>query len=100
MDEPFSALDPENRRVMQEEVVKLWRATRKTILFVTHSIDEALNIGTRVVLFSARPAQVCAAHQVDSATDRPAVADELLALLSEQVQRQRELDRQRLSVAA
>jgi NitT/TauT family transport system ATP-binding protein len=100
MDEPFSALDPENRRIMQEEVVKIWQATRKTIVFVTHSIEESLNIGTRVILCTARPAQVRAVREVDGATDRRTVGDELLTLLSEQVQRQRELDRQRISAAA
>jgi NitT/TauT family transport system ATP-binding protein len=94
MDEPFSALDPENRRILQEEIVKIWRATGKTIIFVTHSIEESLRIGTRVVLFSARPARVRALRALTSSTDRRGLADELLALLSEQVQRQRELDRQ------
>lgn len=95
MDEPFSALDPENRRIMQEEVVKIWRATQKTVIFVTHSIEEALRIGTRVVLFTARPARVLAVVELDGATDRHATADELLVQLSEQVRRQRELDANR-----
>jgi NitT/TauT family transport system ATP-binding protein len=99
MDEPFSALDPENRRIMQAEVVKIWRATRKTIIFVTHSIEESLNVGTRIVLLTARPAQVRAVRQLVSTSDRRAVADELLSILSEQVQRQRELDRQRMRAA-
>lgn len=97
MDEPFSALDPENRRIMQAEVVKIWRATGKTIIFVTHSIEESLNIGTRVVLLTARPAQVRAVSVIDSTTDHHAVADELLTLLSAQVQLQRELDQTRMS---
>lgn len=99
MDEPFSALDPENRRIMQEEVIKIWRATGKTILFVTHSIEEALNIGTRVILFTARPAQVHTVYELDETTDRPSLASKLLVLLSEQVRRQRELDRQRAAAA-
>jgi NitT/TauT family transport system ATP-binding protein len=95
MDEPFSALDPESRRIMQEEVVKIWRATNKTILFVTHSIEEALNIGTRVILLTARPAQVHTICELDEWTDRSALASRLLVALSEQVRHQRELDRQR-----
>lgn len=95
MDEPFSALDPENRRIMQEEVVKIWKATQKTVIFVTHSIEEALLIGTRVVLFTARPARVRTVVELDGATDRHAKADELLGQLSEQVRRQRELDHSR-----
>jgi NitT/TauT family transport system ATP-binding protein len=93
MDEPFSALDPENRRIMQVEVARLWRETGKTVVFVTHSIEEALTLGTRVVLFSARPAQPIAEFSVDRDTDRQAAGAQLLALLSEQVQRQRDLDR-------
>jgi NitT/TauT family transport system ATP-binding protein len=93
MDEPFSALDPENRRIMQVEVARLWRETGKTVVFITHSIEEALRLGTRVVLFSARPAQPMAEISVDPDTDQQAVGTQLLALLSEQVQRQRDLDR-------
>ena len=93
MDEPFSALDPENRRIMQAEVVRLWRETGRTVVFVTHSIEEALSLGTRVVLFSARPAQPIAEINVDHDTDRQAVGAQLLAILSEQVQSQHDLDR-------
>ena len=89
MDEPFSALDPETRRVMQDELVKLWGAMGTTILFVTHSIDEALRIGTRVVLLTARPAQVRAARRVEAGADRQALGGQLLSLLSEEVRRQR-----------
>ncbi|MDP9354171.1 MAG: ATP-binding cassette domain-containing protein [Chloroflexota bacterium] len=93
MDEPFSALDPENRRIMQMEVARLWRETGRTVVFVTHSIEEALNLGTRVVLFSARPARPIADISVDCNTDRQAAGAQLLAFLSEQVQRQHALDR-------
>ena len=100
MDEPFSALDPENRRIMQDEVVKIWRETGRTILFVTHSIDEALQIGTDVVLLSARPARPRVVRRLDGATDRRELQAELLAAMSEEVWRQRELDRQRMAVAS
>jgi ABC-type nitrate/sulfonate/bicarbonate transport system ATPase subunit len=97
MDEPFSALDPETRRIMQDEVVNIWRATGKTIIFVTHSIQEALHIGTRVVLFSARPARVRSAHELNGVADRRALEEQLLAALSAEVWRQRELDHQRVA---
>lgn len=100
MDEPFSALDPENRRIMQGEVARLCRETGRTVVFVTHSIEEALSLGTRVVLFSARPAQPIAEINVDGDIDRQAVGAQLLELLSEQVQRQRELDRPKVQAAA
>ncbi len=58
MDEPFGALDAQNRRIMQAEVKRIWAETGKTIVFVTHSIEEAVAIGTTLVMMSARPARV------------------------------------------
>jgi NitT/TauT family transport system ATP-binding protein len=58
MDEPFAALDAQSREMMQEELVRIWEATRKTVLFVTHSIDEAIYLSTRVVVFTARPGRI------------------------------------------
>jgi NitT/TauT family transport system ATP-binding protein len=58
MDEPFAALDAQSREMMQEELVRIWEATRKTVLFVTHSIDEAIYLSSRVVVFTTRPGKV------------------------------------------
>jgi NitT/TauT family transport system ATP-binding protein len=58
MDEPFAALDALTRRRMQEELLALWERLRFTLLFVTHSIEEALLIGSRVAVLSAHPGQV------------------------------------------
>jgi NitT/TauT family transport system ATP-binding protein len=58
MDEPFAALDALTRSKMQDELLQLWDDTRFTVLFVTHSIPEALRLGTRILLLSARPATV------------------------------------------
>jgi NitT/TauT family transport system ATP-binding protein len=58
MDEPFGALDAQTREVMQEELTRLWERTRKTIVFVTHDIDEAVFLGDRVVVLTARPARI------------------------------------------
>jgi NitT/TauT family transport system ATP-binding protein len=58
MDEPFAALDALTRRKMQEELLRLWDEARFTLLFVTHSIEEALIVGNRILLLSPRPATV------------------------------------------
>jgi NitT/TauT family transport system ATP-binding protein len=58
MDEPFAALDALTRARMQEELLQLWEDTRFTMLFVTHSIPEAIRVGTRILLLSSHPAQV------------------------------------------
>src|SRR5580658_3121658 len=58
MDEPFAALDALTRSRMQEELLQLWEDTRFTVLFVTHSIPEALRVGSRILLLSAHPGQV------------------------------------------
>jgi NitT/TauT family transport system ATP-binding protein len=60
MDEPFAALDALTRAHMQEELLQLWHETRFTVLFVTHSIPEAIRIGSRILLMSAHPGQVMA----------------------------------------
>ncbi|RPI05450.1 MAG: ABC transporter ATP-binding protein [Zetaproteobacteria bacterium] len=58
MDEPFAALDALTRRKMQEELLHLWSETRFTVLFVTHSIPEAILVGSRILLLSPHPGQV------------------------------------------
>jgi NitT/TauT family transport system ATP-binding protein len=58
MDEPFAALDALARRQMQEELLSLWRESQFTMVFVTHSIDEALTLGSRVILLSPHPGRV------------------------------------------
>lgn len=58
MDEPFGALDAQTRELMQELLETIWRRNRKTVLFVTHDIDEAIYLGTRVVVFTARPGRL------------------------------------------
>jgi NitT/TauT family transport system ATP-binding protein len=65
MDEPLGSVDSLTREVLQREIMKLWEKERKAILFVTHSIDEAIFLGTRVVVFSAWPGVVRETFDVD-----------------------------------
>jgi NitT/TauT family transport system ATP-binding protein len=58
MDEPFGSLDPQVREMMQIELLKIWEADRKTVVFVTHSVEEAVFLSDRIVVLSARPARV------------------------------------------
>ncbi len=58
MDEPFGALDVQTRDLLQDEVLRIWQNERKTVVFVTHSIEEAIYLADRVVIFSPRPARI------------------------------------------
>ena len=58
MDEPFSALDAQTREIMQTELMRIWEAGRKTVLFVTHQIDEAVFLSDRVLVFARRPGRL------------------------------------------
>jgi NitT/TauT family transport system ATP-binding protein len=63
MDEPFAALDAQTRETLQGELLRIWRATGKTILFITHGIDEAVVLGQRVAVMTSRPGRI--KHVVD-----------------------------------
>jgi NitT/TauT family transport system ATP-binding protein len=58
MDEPFAALDAQTRELMQEELLQIWLQAKKTVLFITHQVDEAIYLSDRVVVFSGRPGKV------------------------------------------
>jgi len=58
MDEPFAALDAQNRVILQAELVRIWGETRKTVIYVTHSIEEALLMGDRCVVMTAQPGRI------------------------------------------
>jgi ABC-type nitrate/sulfonate/bicarbonate transport system ATPase subunit len=70
MDEPFGALDHQTRELMQELLLTIWEAQKKTVLFVTHDIDEAIFMASRVVVMSARPGRIKLDRRVDLAHPR------------------------------
>jgi NitT/TauT family transport system ATP-binding protein len=97
MDEPLAALDAQTRSIMQEELLRIWAESRKTVLYVTHALDEAIFLGDRVVLMSARPGRLKGIFPVDLPRPRgleqkgsPRFADihnQVWRLLREEVER-------------
>jgi len=71
MDEPFGAVDEQTRRLLQEDLLRLLERSRKTVLFVTHSMDEAVRLGDRVVLLTPRPGRVRESIAVELPRPRP-----------------------------
>lgn len=65
MDEPFAALDAQTRELMQAELLRIWSQAQKTVLFITHQIDEAIYLSDRVLVMSARPGRILADIRVD-----------------------------------
>ncbi|MDB5777448.1 MAG: transporter ATP-binding protein [Herbaspirillum sp.] len=103
MDEPFSALDEQNKLLLQEELLRIWEETRTTVLFITHSVDEAVTLGDRIMIMTAQPGR--AKQIVDVPFERPRKVLELRAQpaygelvysiwgqLRDEVQRARTLD--------
>jgi NitT/TauT family transport system ATP-binding protein len=83
MDEPFGALDAQTRSLLQEELLRIWRLYRKTVVFVTHSIEEAIYLSDRIVVMTARPGRIKAVIAVEE--ERPR---EMTSLSMAQMQRQ------------
>jgi NitT/TauT family transport system ATP-binding protein len=69
MDEPFGALDAQTRNLLQKELLEIWQKTKKTIIFVTHSVDEAVYLADRLVVLTSRPGRVCDIIPIE--LDRP-----------------------------
>lgn len=65
MDEPFGALDAYTRFQMQEDLIKFWLEEKRTVIFVTHSVEEAIFLGTKVILMSPRPGKIAKEYNID-----------------------------------
>ena len=106
MDEPFGALDAQTRSVMQEELLRIWERFRKTVIFVTHSISEALLLADTVLLMTARPGRIKSALRVELPRPRdegePRMIElrrRLLAELSEEIARSMQQENEDASLA-
>ncbi|KRB36901.1 sulfate ABC transporter ATP-binding protein [Microbacterium sp. Root180] len=80
MDEPFAALDAITRDLLHEELERVWRATGRTIVFVTHNVREAARLGQRVVLLSSRPGRVAGEWRISQTVGRRIESPEVAAL--------------------
>ncbi|MBN1455009.1 MAG: ABC transporter ATP-binding protein [Methanomicrobia archaeon] len=80
MDEPFGSVDAQTRNLLQEELLEIWKRTKKTILFVTHSVDEAVYLADRVVVMSSRPGRILEVLAVDIERPRKRTSGEVNAL--------------------
>jgi len=104
MDEPFGALDAQTRSVMQRELLQIWETDRKTVIFVTHSVDEALYLSDKVVVMTARPGRIKEVIALDTPRPRDLTDGEMiaakrriLALLSQEVERSLEQESHAIS---
>jgi NitT/TauT family transport system ATP-binding protein len=87
LDEPFGALDSVTRLIMRQELLRIWQAERRTILFVTHDIDEAVQLADRVVVLSSRPAKIQEVVTIDISHPRNISAPRYLELRDELLNR-------------
>ena len=71
MDEPFASLDAQTREIMQQELLRIWSETRKTVIFITHQIDEAVYLSDRVIVMSARPGRIKDSFRITLPRPRP-----------------------------
>ena len=83
MDEPFCNLDEQTKAHLDQEILNIWHEHRNTIVFITHSIDEALSLGTRIVLMSSSPGRIVREWRVPEDMSRDASSDEYMALRNE-----------------
>lgn len=83
MDEPFSALDAQTRYLMQEEIMRIWEHEKRTVIFVTNNIEEALYLADRIILFTNCPATIKKEYQINLPRPRDYTSDAFLKLRDE-----------------
>lgn len=84
MDEPFGALDAQTRYAMEEEILRIWETEKRTVIFVTNNIEEAVTLGDRVIQFTERPARVKRVYDLKDLTrPRSHVSEEFLRIRQE-----------------
>jgi NitT/TauT family transport system ATP-binding protein len=106
MDEPFGALDAQTRSVLQEELLRIWKLYRKTVIFVTHSIEEAIYLSDRIAIMTARPGRIKAIVGVPAERPRDLTSPEMTAfyrqvraILTEEIDRAAALEQADLVAA-
>jgi len=80
MDEPFGALDAQTRNIMQSELLRIWEEEKKTVIFVTHSVDEAIYLADRIVIMSARPGKIKDVIRIDISRPRNRTSPQVNAI--------------------
>ncbi len=80
MDEPFGALDAQTRNMLQTELLTIWEKTKKTVIFITHSVDEAVFLADRIVVLTPRPGQICETIPLDLTRPRDRTSVEFARL--------------------
>ncbi|MFI6014580.1 ABC transporter ATP-binding protein [Streptomyces sp. NPDC051243] len=109
MDEPFAALDAQTRESLQDELLRIWQRTGKTVVFITHSIDEAVHLGQRVAVMTSRPGRIkqivpvalgsrTATDDLRSSPEFARHRQEIWSLLHDEVARAQQLEKEEASV--